>query len=158
LRRRRPGATPAVPWPATRRSRAGSGPGRGRAPAGSARRDRGRGGGARTGRHLCRGDAERRPRRAGGDPMIRARGLEEWREQRTIALAVLAFGVLALFLTAQFAPATGGGSSILARQGARELMAPALAYLAGAVCGAMLLADEKEAGTIEFLDALPCLR
>ncbi|HKB05191.1 MAG TPA: hypothetical protein VKD90_23400 [Gemmataceae bacterium] len=90
--------------------------------------------------------------------MIRALMWKEWREQRTIALAIFAFGVLALFLTAQFAPVTGGGSSYLSRLGARELMAPALAYLAGAVCGAMLLADEKEVGTMEFLDALPCLR
>src|SRR5262249_31906729 len=90
--------------------------------------------------------------------MIQALVWKEWREQRTIALAVLAFGVLALVLTAQFAPATSGGPSVVSRLGARELMAPALAYLAGAVCGAMLLADEKEAGTIEFLDALPCLR
>ena len=37
-------------------------------------------------------------------------------------------------------------------------MAVALAYLAGAVSGAILLADEKEVGTLEFLDALPCRR
>ena len=37
-------------------------------------------------------------------------------------------------------------------------MAPALVYLAGIVCGAILLADEKEVGTFEFLDSLPCRR
>ena len=42
--------------------------------------------------------------------------------------------------------------------GARELMPLSLAYLAGAVCGAVLLADEKEVGTLEFLDTLPCRR
>src|SRR5262245_10117152 len=87
--------------------------------------------------------------------MIPALIWKECREQRTIALTVLAFGVMALVLTATFS--TTGGSTIDSA-GARELMAPALAYLAGIVCGAILLADEKEVGTLEFLDSLPCRR
>ena len=89
--------------------------------------------------------------------MIRAVIWKEWREQRTIALAVLTFGVLALALTAQFADPRPGGS-VWGQAGARELMALSLGYLAGAVCGAVLLADEKEVGTLEFLDSLPSLR
>ncbi|HKB02363.1 MAG TPA: hypothetical protein VKD90_09090 [Gemmataceae bacterium] len=89
--------------------------------------------------------------------MIWAIVWKEWREQRAIALAVLAFGVLALVLTAQFADPAGGGS-MWSQAGARELMAQGLAYLAGTVCGAMLLADEKEIGTLEFLDTLPARR
>jgi hypothetical protein len=89
--------------------------------------------------------------------MIAAIVWKEWREQRTIALAVLAFGVLALVLTAQFAEASTGGR-FLEQIGTREMMALGLAFLAGIVCGAMLLADEKEAGTLEFLDSLPCRR
>jgi hypothetical protein len=89
--------------------------------------------------------------------MIRAICWKEWREQRTIAIAVFAFGVLALALTAQFADPLRGGS-VWTQSGARELMAQGLAYLAGTVCGAMLLADEKEVGTLEFLDTLPARR
>ena len=89
--------------------------------------------------------------------MIRAIAWKEWREQRAIALAVLTFGVLALALTSQFADPTTGGSA-WSQAGPRELMAQALAYLAGTVCGAMLLADEKEIGTLEFLDTLPTTR
>jgi hypothetical protein len=88
--------------------------------------------------------------------MIWAMLWKEWREQRAVAVAVLAFGSLALVLTAQFVdPSKGSG---LEGAGAREIMAVALAYLAGAVAGAILLADEKEVGTLEFLDTLPCRR
>jgi hypothetical protein len=88
--------------------------------------------------------------------MIGAILWKEWREQRTVAAAVLSFGALALVLTAQFAdPATGVGFE---GAGARELMPIALAYLVGSVSGAILLADEKEVGTLEFLDTLPCRR
>lgn len=84
--------------------------------------------------------------------MIRAFLWKEWREQRTVAIAVLLFGALAMVLAAQFAEP--GGTTI----GPREAMPAAIAYLAGAVCGAILLADEKEVGTIEFLDSLPTRR
>ncbi len=85
--------------------------------------------------------------------MIGAIFWKEWREQRIVALAVLSFGALSLALTAFLAdPTTGGGLSNL---GVREVMPLALAYLAGTVCGAILLADEKEVGTLEFLDTLP---
>jgi hypothetical protein len=87
--------------------------------------------------------------------MIRAMVWKEWREQRTVALAVLSFGSLALCLTALLAD-EGARSSDMG--GPRELMPVALAYLAGAVSGAILLADEKEVGTLEFLDSLPCRR
>ncbi|HKA06264.1 MAG TPA: ABC transporter permease [Gemmataceae bacterium] len=89
--------------------------------------------------------------------MILAMVWKEWREQRTIALAVLVFGLLAMSATAQFVDPTGGGTT-WAEGGARELMALSLAYLAGAVCGAVLLADEKEVGTLEFLDSMPSRR
>lgn len=89
--------------------------------------------------------------------MIPAIFWKEWRDQRTIAATILAFGTLALGLTAQFVSVTNG-QNIMESAGARELMALAVAYLAGSVCGSMLLADDKEVGTIEFLDALPCSR
>jgi hypothetical protein len=89
--------------------------------------------------------------------MIRAMFWKEWREQRTVAATVLGFGALALYLTAQFAEPMAGGNP-WEGGGPRELMALALAYLAGAVTGAILLADEKEVGTLEFLDTLPCRR
>jgi hypothetical protein len=88
--------------------------------------------------------------------VIRAIVWKECREQRAVVAAVLAFGALSLYLTAQFADAATAGT--LEGGGPRELMAIALAYLAGAVSGAILLADEKEVGTLEFLDALPCRR
>ena len=89
--------------------------------------------------------------------MIRAMLWKEWREQRTVAGAVLAFGALALYLTAQLAePVTSGNP--WEGGGPRELMALALAYLAGSVSGAILIADEKEVGTLEFLETLPCRR
>jgi hypothetical protein len=89
--------------------------------------------------------------------MIRAMLWKEWREQRTVAATVLGFGAAALYLTAQFAEPMAGGNP-WEGGGPRELMALALAYLAGAVSGAILLADEKEVGTLEFLDTLPCRR
>jgi hypothetical protein len=89
--------------------------------------------------------------------MIRAMMWKEWREQRAVAATVLGFGAAALYLTAQFAePMTGGRA--WEGGGPRELMALALAYLAGAVSGAILLADEKEVGTLEFMDTLPSPR
>ncbi|HEX3150675.1 MAG TPA: ABC transporter permease [Gemmataceae bacterium] len=89
--------------------------------------------------------------------MIRAFIWKEWREQRTVAAAILAFGAAAMFLTVQLTADSSGPKSIEAL-GPRELMAVALAYLAGAVSGAILLADEKEVGTLEFLDTLPSRR
>jgi ABC-2 family transporter protein len=87
---------------------------------------------------------------------------KEWREQRAIGLAILAFGAGAIALTAQMTDPVAGGSSNRALgvdgASARELIAVALAYLAGSVCGAMLIADEKEAGTVEFLQGLPSTR
>jgi hypothetical protein len=82
---------------------------------------------------------------------------KEWRDQRTVAGAVLVFGALALFLAAEFTDPVAGGVG-LEGSGPRELLAVALAYLAGAVSGAIILADEKEVGTLEFLDGLPCPR
>jgi ABC-type transport system involved in multi-copper enzyme maturation permease subunit len=85
--------------------------------------------------------------------VIRAIFWKEFREQWVVALAILLFGGLALTLMAEFAdPAAGAGWMSL---GAREVMPAGLVYLAGAVCGAILLADEKEVGTLEFLDTLP---
>lgn len=89
--------------------------------------------------------------------MIRAMLWKEWREQRMVALSVLSFAALALSLTAQFADSRQGGN-VWEGGGPKEMMALALAYLAGAVSGAILLADEKEVGTLEFLDTLPCRR
>jgi hypothetical protein len=90
--------------------------------------------------------------------MIRAICWKEWREQRIVIASVLAFGALALVLTAQFTDESPGGTLADGGGGPRELMAVALAYLAGAVAGAILLADEKEVGTLEFLDSLPTRR
>src|SRR5262249_32031317 len=125
--------------------------------AGAAGAGRGRGGDARPGGHLRGRHAACGGGGPGGAHMIRAMLWKEWREQRTVAGSVLAFGTLALYLTAQFAdPNTG--RNVWEGGGPRELMAVALAYLAGAVSGAILLADEKEVGTLEFLDTLPCRR
>jgi ABC-type transport system involved in multi-copper enzyme maturation permease subunit len=93
--------------------------------------------------------------------MMRSILWKEWREQRSIALALLAFGAGAIALTVQVAnPSSGAGTGILGLDsaGSRQMIALALAYLAGSVCGAMLLADEKESRTMEFLDSLPCRR
>lgn len=85
--------------------------------------------------------------------MIRAICWKEFREQWVVALAILTFAALAMTLMAQFTDAAAGGG--WTQMGAREVMPAGLAYLAGAVCGAILLADEKEVGTLEFLDTLP---
>ncbi|HVK14400.1 MAG TPA: ABC transporter permease [Gemmataceae bacterium] len=88
--------------------------------------------------------------------MIRAIFWKEFREQWVVALAILLFGGLALALMAEFTDAAAGSGWV--SLGAREVMPAGLAYLAGAVCGAILLADEKEVGTLEFLDTLPSRR
>lgn len=87
--------------------------------------------------------------------MIAALFWKEWREQRAFAIAVLAFGFMGM-VGASILIDPGGNS--LGRWGPRELMPIAVAYLAGMVCGAMLFADEKEVGTMEFLDTLPSFR
>ena len=148
-----PCAPPSAARQTGRTADPGRGGGRGRADRRGAGRDRRGGDGPRARRHLRGRHAPGGRGGRGGADVIRAIFWKEFREQWVVALAILLFGGLALALMAEFAdPAAGSGWLSL---GAREVMPAGLAYLAGAVCGAILLADEKEVGTLEFLDTLP---
>jgi hypothetical protein len=89
--------------------------------------------------------------------MIRALVWKEYREHRSVWLALAGVALLALV----------GLSRILAPEGltpgsaAREMLvgvAVLLAWTYGLVCGSILLAGEREGGTLDFLDILPVRR
>lgn len=89
--------------------------------------------------------------------MIRALMWKEYREQRAIWLTLAVVGGTGLYgLSRLMAP-----EGILGSNGARESLqtvAILFAWTYGLVCGAMLLANENEAGTMTFLDMLPARR
>ncbi len=89
--------------------------------------------------------------------MIRAMMWKEYREHRAIWLTLALVGAAALFGLSQLM-APGG---LLSNSSARESLqsvAILFAWTYGLVCGAMLLANEHESGTITFLDILPAKR
>jgi len=89
--------------------------------------------------------------------MIRALVWKEYREQRAIWLTLAVVGGSGLYgLSRLMAP-----EGILSSNGFRESLqtvAVLFAWTYGLVCGAMLLANENEAGTMSFLDMLPARR
>ena len=89
--------------------------------------------------------------------MIASLVWKEYREQR-IAWAALAFvGAATLFALPELLAPRGLEWEPQARdEVASSVVLVAWAY--GVICGAMLLAGEREAGTLPFLDALPGLR
>ena len=89
--------------------------------------------------------------------MIASLVWKEYREQR-IAWAALAFvGAATLFALPELPAPRGLEWEPQARdEVASSVVLVAWAY--GVICGAMLLAGEREAGTLPFLDALPGLR
>ena len=87
--------------------------------------------------------------------MILSLWWKEYREQRSLWLAVAVLAVLAVFGIG--ALATGGVWQARADESIRFVLMMIVASLAiahGVVCGAMLLAGEKETGTLVFLDTL----
>jgi hypothetical protein len=82
---------------------------------------------------------------------------KEYREQRSVWLTLALLAVLALVIPASvFAPHGWASESNLLE--ALRVVALVLAWTHGLVCGAMLLAGEREAGTLTFLDTLPVPR
>lgn len=89
--------------------------------------------------------------------MIRALMWKEYREQRAIWLTLAIVGGAGLYGLSQLMAPEG----ILGSSGARESLqtvAVLFAWTYGLVCGAMLLANETEAGTMAFLDMMPARR
>jgi hypothetical protein len=89
--------------------------------------------------------------------MIRAMVWKEYREHRAIWLALALVGGAGLYGLSQLM-APGG---VLASNGAAESLqavAALLAWTYGLVCGSMLLANERECATLDFLDMLPVRR
>jgi hypothetical protein len=89
--------------------------------------------------------------------MIRALMWKEYREHRAIWLTLAVVSGAGLFGLSQLMAPEG----ILGRSGARESLqtvAVLFAWTYGLVCGAMLLANEYESGTMTFLDILPVRR
>jgi hypothetical protein len=88
--------------------------------------------------------------------MTAALAWKEYREHRGVWLTMAAVGGLAMPAVARL---VSGG--VLGFSGGRESVlsvACLMAWAYGLVCGAMLLAGEREDGTLEFLDGLPRLR
>jgi ABC-type Na+ efflux pump permease subunit len=83
--------------------------------------------------------------------MIAAQAWKEYREQRTVWLAMAGLGWLALWACDR---AVGGGDDV-SRQLLLLTLGAVLAWIYGMVCGATLLAGEREQGTLAFLDTLP---
>lgn len=89
--------------------------------------------------------------------MIRTLVWKEYREHRAIWLTLAVVGGAGLFGLSQLMAPEG----FLGSSGARESLqtvAVLFAWTYGLVCGAMLLANEQEAGTMTFLDILPARR
>jgi hypothetical protein len=89
--------------------------------------------------------------------MIRALMWKECREQRAAWLAITAIGTALIVVTAQWLQ---GGAGPTPDSRAAYLVAGALllSWCYGIVSGAMLLAGEREDGTLEFIDSLPVWR
>src|SRR5579872_5141715 len=82
---------------------------------------------------------------------------KEWRDQWSIWVTLALVAAAALIGVPQiFAPEGLDHRGDLV--GLLRLTAGVLAWLYGLVCGGMLLAGEREAGTMTFLDSLPALR
>jgi hypothetical protein len=79
---------------------------------------------------------------------------KEYREHR-IVWAALAFVAAASLLFLPFVMAQGGLESHPEVRNILRVLVVALAWTYGLICGAMLLAGEREVGTLPFLDALP---
>lgn len=89
--------------------------------------------------------------------MIRAMVWKEYREHRAIWLALALVGGAGLYGLSQLM----GPDGVLATNGAAESLqavAALLAWTYGLVCGSMLLANERECATLDFLDMLPARR
>lgn len=93
--------------------------------------------------------------------MIRAIVWKEFREQGLIGLTLLVLGSGIQVAAALFAdpPTPGVGYADIIRFLGAGLMATLLlAVTAGTVCGGAVFAAEREAGTLGFLESLPCSR
>ncbi len=79
---------------------------------------------------------------------------KEYREHRAVWLALLLACAAVMYAASQSPARTGGG-------GVREILlfvSLLLTWAEGLVCGAALLAGEREAGTQAFLDQMPVMR
>jgi ABC-type transport system involved in multi-copper enzyme maturation permease subunit len=89
--------------------------------------------------------------------MMQALLWKEYREHRSVWLTLALLGVLALVaVPAIFAP-----EGLASHEGLRDslrMVGVMLAWTYGMVCGAMLLAGEREERTLTFLDSLPVAR
>lgn len=85
--------------------------------------------------------------------MLRATLWKEYRDQRLFAVILVVAGGALMFAVSRLTSPSSIHASILEDgQLATWLI---LAWACGLICGAMLLAGEREAGTQEFLDTLP---
>jgi hypothetical protein len=86
--------------------------------------------------------------------MFRAVLWKEYREQRSICLTLAVVSAAAL-LVAHAALSSGGDGYSVPDRDMLAAVAGSLAWMCGLICGAMLLAGEREGGTQDFLDTLP---
>ncbi len=82
---------------------------------------------------------------------------KEYREQR-IVWAALALVAAAALLFLPYVTASGALQNQPEFRNNLRIMVIVLSWTYGLICGAMLLAGEREVGTLSFLDALPGLR
>ncbi|MGH7227483.1 MAG: hypothetical protein ACRELF_30085, partial [Gemmataceae bacterium] len=89
--------------------------------------------------------------------MIRALLWKEYHEHRVIWLALAIVGGGGLYGLSQLLGPVWNLSYDSMRDSLR-VVAVLFAWAYGLVCGAMLLANERESGTLDFLDILPARR
>jgi hypothetical protein len=89
--------------------------------------------------------------------MIQALMWKEYREHRATWLALACVGGAGLYGLSRLMGPVWGMSYSLANE-SLQAVAVLFAWTYGLVCGAMLLANENEAGTLTFLDLLPVRR
>lgn len=83
---------------------------------------------------------------------------KEYREHRLVWATLALVGLGALAGVPQVVALLGGSAAIGDVESTLGTAAVAVAWVYGLVCGGMLLAGERENGTLEFLDALPARR
>src|SRR5258708_5930146 len=89
--------------------------------------------------------------------MIRAIFWKEYREQRIIGATLIFLTFLAMAGLVHWKESEGPSQNQTINESALEISI-CLAFLSGLVTGAMLLAEEQESRTQDFLDVLPIWR
>ena len=90
--------------------------------------------------------------------MIATLAWKEYREHRPVCVALAVLAAVLIVIAAQFLPPAGTIPPDSDKQVGISGLAIMLAVVYGLLCGSMLLAGERELGTLPFLDVLTARR